>query len=194
MATYPEKVNSLIADLQHSCKTLHDSVRYINSNLICGSFVRFELNIHNQDQIVEAVNFQTNGCGYAIATAEILCRQIKGKKLADLGGLDSAELMENVLTRLHAVPTDRNHCLVMAFEAMLGAFAEYRRSRPISFNGDEALICTCFGIAETEIEIAIAAKELTSVDEVSAECRAGSGCGSCRMLIQEIIDDVQRTA
>jgi NAD(P)H-nitrite reductase large subunit len=26
------------------------------------------------------------------------------------------------------------------------------------------------------------------VDEVSASLRAGSGCGSCRMLIQELID------
>ena len=188
MATYPEKVNELISDLRHCCKSFDGRVGSVSSSLICGSFVRFELKIDNQNQTVELANFQTNGCGYAIGSAEILCRQVTGKKLADLGGLDRSELMENVLTQLEAVSPDRNHCLVMPFEAVEGAFAEYRSSRLLTFNGDEALICTCFGVTETEIEKVIATKDLTTVDEVSAVSRAGSGCGSCRMLIQEILD------
>jgi NifU-like protein len=66
--------------------------------------------------------------------------------------------------------------------------AEYRRHRIEEFQGEKALICTCFGVSEETIVNVIAENDLTDVDEVSGLCRAGSGCGSCRMLIAELID------
>src|SRR5438105_393121 len=110
MATYPEKVNGLINDLRHCRKIPDANVGYVSSSLICGSFVRFELRIDNQNQTVESAGFRTNGCGYAVAASEMLCRQVNGKKLADLGGLDRSNLQEAILSRLETVPEDRNHC------------------------------------------------------------------------------------
>jgi NifU-like protein len=56
------------------------------------------------------------------------------------------------------------------------------------FTGEKALICTCFGVSEETIERVIANNRCETVEEVSQKCNAGSGCGSCQPLIQEIID------
>jgi NifU-like protein len=66
--------------------------------------------------------------------------------------------------------------------------ARYRELRIEEFVGEKALICTCFGVSEQAIIQSIEEYSLTDVEEVAGRCRAGSGCGSCRMLIQELID------
>jgi len=66
--------------------------------------------------------------------------------------------------------------------------AAYRERRVEEFQGEKALICTCFGVSEETIVTAISENSLSDVDQVVDLCRAGSGCGSCRMLIQELVD------
>src|SRR6476620_11186477 len=167
MTFYPEKTNDVINDLRHCAESLDSGVGYVASSLICGTFVRYELMIDNEDKTVLVANFGTNACGYAVAAAELLSRQLIGKDLADLGGLDASGLREFLYERLQSVPADRSQCLDMCVDALHGAFAEYRSSRLNSYDGHEALICTCFGVAESTIEQAIASKRLSTVDEVA---------------------------
>jgi NifU-like protein len=77
-------------------------------------------------------------------------------------------------------------------ETLQAAINDYRAARLETWNGDEALICTCFGVSETTIERAIVKNVLTTVEEVTETCNAGGGCGSCQPLIMEILDDVWR--
>lgn len=49
----------------------------------------------------------------------------------------------------------------------------------------DRLICHCMVVSEREVIACIRAGART-VDEVAAECGAGSGCGSCRGGIQVI--------
>jgi len=66
--------------------------------------------------------------------------------------------------------------------------SHYRELRVSEYEGEKALICTCFGISEDTIVATIKENKITDVEEVADQVRAGSGCGSCRMLIQELID------
>jgi NifU-like protein len=70
------------------------------------------------------------------------------------------------------------------------AFADFRAFQIEEFAGEKALICTCFGVSEERIEKAITENNLQTVEEVGEFCRAGTGCGSCQPLIQEIIDSL----
>ena len=122
------------------------------------------------------------------AAADVLCDIVKGSQLGDLPGLDDDELRTEVFDRLGAFPEGREHCLVTAVSALRAAFADHRARVVSEFAGERALICTCFGVTEETIEAQIAAGRLESVEEVTAATRAGGGCGSCRMLIQEMLD------
>ena len=48
--------------------------------------------------------------------------------------------------------------------------------------------CTCFGVTEERLEGVIRGLKDPSVEAVGDVCNAGMGCGSCRMLIEEMID------
>lgn len=134
------------------------------------------------------MRFQTNGCGFMIAAADALADAIAGKQLAELHGLDRDELRAKLCEELDAFPADRRHCEEACIEALRSAFADYRARRIEEFQGEKALICTCFGVSQETIESQIVKGSLKTVEEVTRICNAGGGCGSCRMLIQEIID------
>ena len=159
-----------------------------DASFVCGSFVRFSIRIGSESKTVVAAGFETNGCGYLIAAADVLAEAIEGRQLADLHGLNESDLCAVVSERLGASGLARSHCAVCCIEALRNAFADYRRTQIEEFRGEQALICTCFGVAEETIERHIAERKLETVEEVTRVCNAGGGCGSCRMLIQEIID------
>lgn len=158
------------------------------ASFICGSFVRLSLRVEDADQVIEAVKFQSNGCGYMISAADFLSERLRGLGLRDLHGIDTNELQSQINAGLGPFPIGRVQCGEAVIEALRNALADYRLYRIEEFQGEKALICTCFGVSEETIANVIAADNLTEVSEVSARCKAGSGCGSCQMLIQEMID------
>ena len=134
---------------------------------------------------IEDVRFQTNGCGFMVASADVICEWLRGKSVKDLHGLDDETF---VFDSLGGFPAGREQCLSIVFEALRKAMAGYREQRVAEFRGEVALICSCFGVSEDTIADVIARNDVMEVEDVSALCRAGSGCGSCRMLIQEMIE------
>lgn len=51
------------------------------------------------------------------------------------------------------------------------------------------LVCRCLGVASHRILEAVRAGNLTSVEQVTKAVHAGSGCGTCHLEIEEILDD-----
>jgi nitrite reductase (NADH) large subunit len=52
---------------------------------------------------------------------------------------------------------------------------------------DDAEICGCNGICKGKISNAIAAKRLTSLEEVRAHTKASASCGSCTGLVEQLL-------
>ncbi len=155
---------------------------------LCGVSVAFELKIDPEEKVVEGISFRTNGCGFTVAAAEFLAGQITGTKLVDLEGLDS--LAQDLKMELGPAPDNRHHCFNMCLDALQNALSDFRKKQIAEWNGDEVLICTCFGVSENKIENLITREGLKSVEDVGSECNAGTGCGSCQPLIQEILDNL----
>ena len=133
-----------------------------------------------------------------IAAADVLAEIVTGKQLAELHGLDRNELRAKLRDELGAFPADRLHCEDACIEALRSAFADYRASQIEEFQGEKALICTCFGVSEETVESLLSEPgtatgfsvlPIKTIEDVTRACNAGGGCGSCRMLIQEIIDN-----
>ncbi|QQS32694.1 MAG: (2Fe-2S)-binding protein [Acidobacteriota bacterium] len=181
MGIYPQDIEDIIASCIHSGEPDRFDAVGVDANIRCGSWLRFALRI--EDGNISAIGYTSNGCGFMIAAAETLSRRIDGCALSELHGLDAVPVRTE---DGKGTASDRPACSDAALSALRKALAEYRE-KAIAASGDKALACTCFSITIDTIEAA-AAKGADTLEKVQAECRAGGGCGSCRMLIQEIID------
>lgn len=189
MPFYPPKIHEKFCSPAHAAREGRGS-RGIAASFACGSFVEFFV-VMDGDEIAGA-SFRTNGCGFMVAAADVVCGWLHGRQLSELHGLDDDELRVVVHANLEEFPADRTQCASVVFDALHKAMANYRSARISEYEGEKALICTCFGVSEDTIVMSIEQNKLTYVEEVAKLVRAGSGCGSCRMLIQELIDSKTR--
>lgn len=187
MPVYPKKVLKRCESLSRIgvCENADGVSRA--ANFSCGCFVGFSLEVSDA-KIVSDARFISNGCGYMVASADVLANLVARKSLADLHSLNEPELVENIRQELDDFPADRKSCVDSVTEALRTAFADYRKRRIEEFRGEKALICTCFGVMEETIEQYIEDSDASSVEDVTRACRAGGGCGSCVMLIHEMLD------
>jgi NifU-like protein len=184
---YEEKISERFHEPKNVGKCESGNAVGTNASFVCGSVLRFTLQI--SDQKIADAKFKVSGCGYLLAAADLLAETIVDKQLGELHGLESFK--QTIEENLGKFPVERQHCLNLAFETLQSAFNDFRSRRLEEFSGEKALICTCFGVSEEKIEQIINENNCETVKEVSNICNAGSGCGSCQPLIQEIIDDLQ---
>lgn len=189
MAFYPPKISERFHSL-HNAGHAGDEINSVGASVtfVCGVVLKFYLEINPLTRGIEKIKFQTSGCGYAAAAADVLAEKVKGRILTELHGLENGLLYGEIEKELDSFEPNRKHCLDLALDALHQAFADYRKRLIEEFTGEKALICTCFGVSEETIEKIVKDESAETVEAVTAICRAGSGCGSCQPLIQEIID------
>jgi len=184
---YPKSVFQLLKRTADASFHANAVGRY--AALECGTFVEFRLLIDSESKLIQHVSFRSNGCGFMVAAANLITDHFRGRHLTDLHAL--AELPTGTLSeQSDAFPDDRLHCSKVVMTALRNTFASFRQSQVEEFSGEKALICTCFGITEEVVESTIKLNSAATVEEVGVLCGAGTGCGSCQMMIQEIIDSI----
>lgn len=188
MSFYPPKVQTRCDSPLNSGLADNENARGTDASFVCGSFVRFSIRIEPETKLVTSAAFQTNGCGYMTAAADILAEAVKQRHLGDLHGLGEGDLRVLVDRSLGSFKQSRQECTDCSIRAIQAAFADYRMRQINDFGGYQALVCSCFGVSRKTIEHTIELNSLITLEEVSNACNAGSGCGSCRMLIQEMLD------
>jgi NifU-like protein len=143
------------------------------SSLVCGALVRITLRIDAEKKITDA-KFKAVGCQLLVASASLLTETIKGKSTAQAAQIAKDE--------------SANQCAALCHDALLSAITFYSDAMREEWTGEEALICTCFGVSESAIEKEVGSASLHTIEEVTEACKAGAGCRSCYPLIQEILD------
>ena len=188
MSFYPPKIQNRFDSPKNSGVIAAASADGRSASFQCGSFVSFSLRIDADAKMVSAAAFRSNGCGYMIAAADYLVETVIGRKLSELNGLNQDELQSKIHAEFEAIPDDRLQCVEVCIDALREAFADFRGRQIEEFRGEKVLVCSCFGVTEERIEDHLRQMSIKTVEDVSQVCNAGSGCGSCRMLIQEMID------
>jgi NifU-like protein len=156
------------------------------TSLQCGAVLRISVHVDQSQRITDA-KFKAAGCSTLVASTSSLLDQVIGKTNAEAATLaQRVEEMEN----LEEPTSGRVDCLVMAHEALLAAIHAYSNSVRDEWEGDEALICTCFCVSERTIEQEVQRNNLRTVADVTRACNAGGGCRSCYPLIEEILEEV----
>ena len=155
-------------------------------SFVCGATARFSIQIDESHNISDA-KFRAAGCEVLIATLSLFTERIQAISTADAAviGQNPEKFLEEF-----AIDDDKHHCVRLACDALLAAIREYSDAARSEWNGDEALICTCFFVSEKTIEREIKLGRLTSVQDVTRACSAGGGCGSCQPLIVEILENL----
>ena len=160
-------------------------------SLTCGASVRISVRVDEAQRIVDA-KFKAAGCSLLVASCSLLTEAINSKTTGEAAAL--AQSPANTLSLFDAGAADDNtRCATLACTALLAAITRYSDSARDEWEGDEALICTCFGVSERRIEHEIETGGLRTIAEVTKACNAGAGCRSCYSLIEDILDDCQRT-
>ncbi len=188
MGHYPPSINRRSCAHRSTGSSAGSNAVGTGASFECGCFVRILLKIDNGSKTIKEASFRSNGCGYMIAAADKLSEVIVERGLTSLHSIEEGEFTALICDELGTFPAGRVHCLHSVLEAFRSALSDYRAYLIEEFYGEKALICTCFGITEESIEDYIVSKKPATVEEVTVACRAGGGCGSCRMLIQELLD------
>ncbi len=191
MSFYPDRVQKFFADPRNVGEVAAESAAGETASLACGAIVRLSLKIDPQSQRITEARFKAVGCGFLIASVSILTEVIKGLTTAEAASV-SELYEESVAKHFGELPAERRHCARLCGEALVEAITYYSHLVREEWTGEEALICTCFGVSEKTIERVIKEGNLHTVKEVTRACSAGGGCHSCRPLIEEILEDYWR--
>jgi NifU-like protein len=151
----------------------------------CGATMRISVQVDESQRISDA-KFRAAGCSVLVAAASFLTERIKGMTTGEAASLGQLNALLN--EQIGPVEPNREHCTALACEALISAITEYSDSIRDEWTGDEALICTCFGVSERVIEQQIRSRSLATIEDVTRACNAGAGCRSCYPLIQDILD------
>ena len=146
----------------------------------CGDAVRlFWLVDEATDTILES-KFKSFGCGTAIASSDAMAELCIGKKVDDAIHITNTEveafLRDDV--DVEAVPPQKMHCSVMAYDVIIEAAAQYKGiSRDEIVNAD--IVCECARKTRKDIVDAIREHNITEVEQIVSITKAGSYCKSC---------------
>lgn len=185
---YSQKVQDRMNNPQYMGEITEEEAKQRGAKLIiadfgaesCGDAVRlYWLVDESTDTIIDA-KFKSFGCGTAIASSDTMAMLCIGKTVDEavkITNLDVERAMrDNPDTP--AVPPQKMHCSVMAYDVIKAAAAQYKGVDPDHFE-DEIIVCECARVSLGTIKEVIKLNDLKSVEEITAYTKAGAFCKSC---------------
>ncbi len=146
----------------------------------CGDAVRLYWVVdESSDKIIDA-KFRSFGCGTAIASSDMMCELCMGKTVDEavkVTNLD-VEMALRDDPETPAVPGQKMHCSVMAYDVIKKAASLYKGVSMESFE-DEIIVCECARVSLGTIKDVIRINNLTTVEQITDYTKAGAFCKSC---------------
>ena len=160
-----------------------DAVGDVGS-IVVGDALRFFLKI--ADNKISEAKFQVFGAADMVAAASVLSELVVGKSIEEARRLRPRHICEALggLSR-YELPGQ-----IWALDALAVALNSYQGLDTTHDDDLEALVCRCHGVTEQQIRDAISEDSCDEVDKVAAMTFATTGCASCKVDVQKIIDDV----
>ncbi len=146
----------------------------------CGDAVRLYWEIDPKtDKIVDA-KFKSFGCGTAIASSDMMVELCKGKTVDEAVKITNIDvekaLRDNPDTP--AVPPQKMHCSVMAYDVIKKAAGLYKGVDAESFE-EEIIVCECARVSLGTLKEVIRLNDLKTIEEITDYTKAGGFCKSC---------------
>lgn len=146
----------------------------------CGDAVRLYWAVDPYDNIIKKSQFKSFGCGTAIASSDMMAELCVGKTVDEAVKITNLDV--EFALRDHpdepAVPPQKMHCSVMAYDVIKKAASIYKGVDMESFE-EEVIVCECARVSLRTIKEVIKLNNLKTVEEITAYTKAGAFCKSC---------------
>ncbi|MEJ2469181.1 MAG: iron-sulfur cluster assembly scaffold protein [Campylobacterales bacterium] len=146
----------------------------------CGDAVRLYWLIDPKTDTIKSSKFKSFGCGTAIASSDMMAELCMGKTVDDALKITNIDVEKALRDSedIPAVPGQKMHCSVMAYDVIKKAASLYKGVDMESFE-DEFIICECARVTQDTIMEVIKLNKLDSIEAIVDYTKAGGFCKSC---------------
>jgi len=185
---YSQKVQDRMNNPLHMGEFTEEDAKKANARLIvadfgaesCGDAVRLYWLVDEKTDTILDAKFKSFGCGTAIASSDVMAELTIGKKVEEAVKITNIDvefaMRDNPETP--AVPPQKMHCSVMAYDVIKKAAAQYLGVEFDSLE-DEIIVCECARVSLGTIREVIKLNDLTTVEQITDYTKAGAFCKSC---------------
>ncbi len=185
---YSNKVTTLMNNPQHQGEIFPEEAEAHGNKLIvadfgaesCGDAVRLYWEVDPKDDKIVNSKFKSFGCGTAIASSDVMTELCIGKTVQEAVKITNIDvefaLRDNPETP--AVPPQKMHCSVMAYDVIKKAAGMYLGVDEGTFE-TEVIVCECARVSLNTLKEVIKLNDLTTVEQVTDYTKAGGFCKSC---------------
>ncbi len=185
---YSQKVQDLMNHPQNMGEITEEQAKEMGAKLIvadfgaesCGDAVRLYWAVDEKtDKILDA-KFKSFGCGTAIASSDTMADLCKGKTVDEAVKITNIDVEKAMRDNpdTPAVPPQKMHCSVMAYDVIKEAAASYKGVDAASFE-DSIIVCECARVTLGTIKEVIKLNDLKTVEQITDYTKAGAFCKSC---------------
>jgi len=185
---YSQKVQDLMNNPRNMGQITEEEAAAMGGKLIvadfgaesCGDAVRLYWVVDEQTDIIKEAKFKSFGCGTAIASSDTMAELCKGKTVDEAVKITNIDVEHAMRDNpdTPAVPPQKMHCSVMAYDVIKAAAASYKGVNPEDFE-DEIIVCECARVSLGTIKDVIKLNNLNSIEEITNYTKAGAFCKSC---------------
>jgi NifU-like protein len=146
----------------------------------CGDAVRLYWLIDPKNDSIIQSRFKSFGCGTAIASSDMMAELCMGKTVDEAVKITNIDVEKALRDTpdVPAVPGQKMHCSVMAYDVIKKAASLYKNVDMDSFE-EEFILCECARVTQETIQEMIRLNKLTTIEEIVNYTKAGAFCKSC---------------
>lgn len=185
---YSQKVQDLMNNPKNMGEITEEQAKNMGGKLIvadfgaesCGDAVRLYWVVDEKTDTIIDSKFKSFGCGTAIASSDTMAELCKGKTVDEavkITNIDVEKAMRDT-PDIPAVPPQKMHCSVMAYDVIKAAAAQYKGVNPDDFE-NEIIVCECARVSLGTIKEVIRLNDLKTIEEITNYTKAGGFCKSC---------------
>ncbi|MDR2152550.1 MAG: iron-sulfur cluster assembly scaffold protein [Helicobacteraceae bacterium] len=185
---YSDKVSQRMDNPVHRGEIAAEEAQKLGARLVvadfgaeaCGDAVRLFWAVDPETNVIKSAKFKSFGCGTAIASSDMMAELCVGKTVDEAAKITNidVEFALRDTPDVPAVPPQKMHCSVMAYDVIKRAAAIYN-GVDISQYEEKDIVCECARVTKSMIKEVVKLNGLTTVEEITAYTKAGAFCKSC---------------
>jgi NifU-like protein len=146
----------------------------------CGDAVRLYWAVDPKTDRILQAKFKSFGCGTAIASSDMMAELSLGKTVDEALKITNIEVERSLRDDpdTPAIPPQKMHCSVMAYDVIKKAASLYKGVDLASL-AEEDIVCECARVGLRTIKEVIRINDLKTVEEITQYTKAGAFCKSC---------------